>query len=355
MRTPGILISASVGGLVLLSGGLAGPATERTREERTVTRLTGDQGWRSMKLAAPADGRPMLVDARRATFVVANSRSPKPTPAADCRHGSRPVNPYPLRVTGGRNGMMLGGRFAGQVPQDSDWRASYCNSAAILIEDTTGHMVKGVRIDGAWDAVRAGRGTNDLHLTGSWISAVRDDAIENDHLGSLTISNSLVDGAFQLVSVKPAKGNDPADAHDRLIDISGAVLRIQDYPHREGRRFGALAKSEARSPRLRLANSVVAVSSESDRTFPAYWSTGWAKLGQSSNNLFLWLSDRPLPRDLALPPTGFTVLRGEPARAAWKRARSNWIDCHPDVPRLDGDERARPEHCRRGTWGGYGR
>lgn len=315
--------------------------------------LTGDQGFVSRKFVFSAGDRARIVDARLAVFNTANSRNPNPSEATSCETGPLPVNPYPLRLTGGSAGGVAGGLFRGLVPQSSPWRATYCNSAAILFESMIGGRVDGVRIAGAWDAVRAGRGSDDLEIANSWISDVRDDAVENDYLGSLTLRDSLVDGAFQIVSIKPAKGNDVPDASKRMVTLSGVVLRIRGYPYGDAERFGALAKSEARSPGLQIINSIVAVDGASGRTFPGYWATGWAKLAGSSNNLLLWLGDDPPPSELGLPARGFIVLQGAEARSAWARARQNWIDCHPRLARLPEDPRSNPERCVPGTWGGY--
>ncbi|GAA4018951.1 hypothetical protein GCM10022280_18280 [Sphingomonas swuensis] len=319
-----------------------------------VTRLAGNQGLRPVMLRAPPGGRRLVVDASAATFILANSRNPAPTAPSDCNNGMLAVNPYPLRLKGGQGSVVRGGRFVGRVPQGSEWRATYCNSAAILIEEVDGGTIEGVRIARAWDGVRAGRGTSDLHIARSWISDVRDDAFEDDHLQSLVITDTLIDGAFQLVSAKPAKGATAGDGSGRTILLSGVVARLGDYPYGAETRFGALMKSDKRSPRLQVVRSVIAISGPSLRTFDGFWKTGWSKLERSSGNLLLWLSDEPMPTELARPRPGFVIMRGREARAAWRSARRNWIDCHPDIGRIQGDDRPDPRRCRKGNWGGVG-
>jgi hypothetical protein len=53
-----------------------------------------------------------------------------------------------------------------------------------------------------------------------------------------------------------------------------------------------------------------------------------------------------------LPPQGFAVVRGRDARALWAQARSNWINCHPQVARTASDPRPVPGACRGDRWGG---
>jgi hypothetical protein len=103
---------------------------------------------------------------------------------------------------------------------------------------------------------------------------------------------------------------------------------------------------------VRIVNSVVAVDDRGGQSYPQFWQTGWAKLTDSSNNLFLWLSDTPAP-DFVQPPASFRTLRGQEARDAWSRAKTNWINCHPRLARLPSDPRSDPGQCIPGTWGGF--
>jgi hypothetical protein len=263
------------------------------------------------------------------------------------------VNRYPLVVEQQDGTALVGGLFLSRVPQGLEWRATYCNSAAITFQEAPNGVVDGVRITGAWDAIRAGRGSPNLTITNSWISNVRDDAVENDFLQPATIRDVLIDGAFQGISVKPRKDSAAEDASDRSIILSGVLLRLREYSYKDGRRFGALLKSDFRAPRARITNSVVAVAFEGGTSYPQFWATSWAKLTQSSNNLFLWLSDAPIPATMPLPPASFHVLRGQAARDAWARAQSNWIDCHPKIARLATDQRSNPDHCVANSWGGF--
>jgi hypothetical protein len=75
----------------------------------------------------------IIVDARGASFIAANSRNPDPTTENDCKQGSEPVNPYPLSVTDSRNVTFIGGIVVGRVPQTSDWLYTYCNSTSVHI------------------------------------------------------------------------------------------------------------------------------------------------------------------------------------------------------------------------------
>jgi hypothetical protein len=320
---------------------------------RQVVQMRGEQGFNRVKFAPPAGASSAVLDARYAVFIVGNSRNPQPTAVADCDHGALPVNRYPLLIEQEDHTAFVGGLFLSRVPQASEWRATYCNSAAITFESSASGVVDGVRITGAWDGIRVGRASPNLTIVNSWISNARDDAVENDFLQPAIVRDTLIDGAFQGISVKPRKTSDTADASGQTVTLSGVLLRLGEYRYKEGRRFGALLKSDQRAPRFRVVNSVVAVDYEGGQSYPQYWATSWAKLAASSNNLFLWLSDAPVPDFVPLPPASFRMLRGQAARDAWTRAKTNWINCHPKLARLPSDPRSNPDRCVPGTWGGF--
>jgi len=320
---------------------------------RRVVELRGDENFERVKFTLPRGARGVALDLRKATFVVASSRNPIPTAANDCDHGVLPINRYPLVIEQQDRTAVVGGLIKGSVPQSSDWRATYCNSAAITFERTPNGVVDGIRITNSWDGIRLGRDSSGLLIANSWISNARDDAIENDFLQSATILDTLIDGASMGVSVKPRKTSVAASADDQLVTLSGVLLRLREYSYEGGPRYGALAKSDPRAPRLRLVNSIVAVDSSGGQTFPKSWTAGWSKLTGSTNNLFLWLSDAPIPDFLPLPPSSFQVLRGQAARDTWTRARNNWINCHPKVARLPSDPRSDAARCVAGIWGGF--
>jgi hypothetical protein len=52
---------------------------------------------------------------------------------------------------------------------------------------------------------------------------------------------------------------------------------------------------------------------------------------ESSGNVFLNLSDTPLPAKYPLPPSDWTVLQGAGARAYWTTARDEWVAEHADM------------------------
>ncbi|RST31435.1 hypothetical protein HMF7854_11735 [Sphingomonas ginkgonis] len=335
------------GARILGLGGLALLTAVGTPSSSTpsVQRLQGSVGWRPLVIRAAPPGT--LVDARGALLLIANSRNEAPSAAKPCDEGSGTINRYPLRIEDSHGLRLTGGLFRGQVPQAFDWRATYCNSAALSWRGSPGGQVSGVRIDGAWDGIRVSRASAGLHVTGSWFSRIRDDAIENDFLQPVTIEDTLIDGAFQGISLRPAAANQLPATDESTVTLDGVLLRLSAFRYEGEQRFGALAKSDERSPRLRVRHSIIAIEAATTTTFPHSWRLGWSKLVDPADNWLLWLGDGPFPSALPQPPAGFRLLSGEQARLFWAKARQGWIDCHPQLARLPNDPPSHPDRCVR--------
>lgn len=348
MRVASLVLLTITAGCTAPASGNQDDTYETLHRAKPAVRLVGDHGLKPYEYGG---GNDAIIDARGAVFNVANSKNGNPTQASPCRAGTLPTNPYPLNIVGREGVTLAGGIVRSRVPQSSDWQASYCNSAAILLKRSANGVIDGVRITGAWDGIRASTQSAGLTLKNSWISDVRDDFFENDYLYPVAIYDSLVDGTFQGLSLKSS--GQKVDASASIVTISGLLIRIREYPYKGELRYGALTKNDLRSPRLNIRNSVIAVDYQGGKTFTDYWERTWAKLADSTNNMFLWLSDRPIPATFPMPPKSFRVLTGRTAREFWLNAKANWVNCHPKVARETADARSDPKSCRHDSWGGY--
>ena len=339
-----------------LSAGDNQADAEQSRREPAgpIERISGDQGLKPVYYPKRDQKAAAVLDLGGATFLLNNSRNSDPSEGRDCRTGSLPINKQPLNLFAAPGLTVRGGLIRGQVPLGSDWKFTYCNSAAVNLRQSPRVTINGIRVGNAWDGIRIGPGSDEFIVRNVWLSNIRDDAVENDYLVSGRIENSLFDGVMQAVALMPNKAvNIPTSSG--TVTINGSLILLRDYPFRGRQRFGTLAKSDARAPALRMERSIIAIDSPDGATWPEYWANGWDKLQFASNNLFLWLSDRPPPAALSLPRRGFKVVTGARARALWSDARRNWINCHPQVARLPGDLQSRPSQCRRASFGGPGR
>ncbi|MGI9318802.1 MAG: right-handed parallel beta-helix repeat-containing protein [bacterium] len=313
--------------------------------------VNGDFGFETYIYNKTANGVRLALDARKASFIVANSKNSYPTYDSDCENGSLQINRYPIKVYNADKTWVVGGIVIGEIPQKSDWKPTYCNSAAVIFKDAAKGAVDGLRITSAWDGIRAAADSPDLRIKNTWISNVRDDAVENDDFHPLVFEDNLVDGAFQGISVH--SGGDITSQSEATIAIYGNVIRIREYLYKDRQQYGALFKNEDSSPGSIIHDTVVAVEYKGGKTFKGYWDRSWSKIENCSNNLFLWLSDQPIPARQPLPPACFKILTGEAARAEWDRAKQNWIDCHPEISRRPSDPASDPRQCTANTYGGY--
>lgn len=317
----------------------------------TEIRLPGqDYGYNRYRYSASANGKGEAIDARLSTFHIANSKNANPTTAADCTVGSLPTQTYPVQVYNADHVRFVGGLVIGHVPQNSDWRPTYCNSQALFYKYAVNGSFDGVRITSSWDTFGEDSSSGTFNIMNNWATGVRDDFYENDSYRPGAVDDNLVDGTFQFLSMA---GSDCSTCTSRVVDVTGNVVRIKASLYKGSPYFGAILKGNSSSAKMNFRNNVIAVDAPSGSTWSGYWSGSWSKMsGTCSNNLFLWMADRAIPSSVGTIPSCFTVLKGAEARAKWAEVKQNWINCHPKVRRESSDPISRPAECKV-TFGGY--
>ena len=321
--------------------------------------LSKDYGYSQLRLGGSADGQANSLDMRLSKFVVANSKNSNPTYAYDCTQGSLPIQTYPMIIDNMDFTSIVGGMFNGDlIPQKSDWRPSYCNSAVVSFRNTPSGIADGIRITGGWDGIRQAEGSSDLLITNTWMTNVRDDGVENDFLNNLTLRDVLLDGLFQGISTRPSSTNTVGDSSAHTITISGAVIRLQPYLIEGKYGYGALFKTRVSgAPKSHVYNTVFAVEPEDGVLLSTTnWPQGWKDMSDCKGNVFLWMSDRAMPSssDMGTIPSCFTVVKGQAARDMYNKAKTNWINCHPKVARGTSDPSSDINQCRANEYGGFG-
>ena len=291
--------------------------------------LSGDYGHEQQQIR---DLMEATIDARDAFFTVANSKNANPNAIIGCTLGTSQVNPYPLVIRNCPGVRFMGGRFNGEVPLTSDRQYIYCNSAALLVRDGTANAtIEGVRARRCWDGIRFAEGANGFRLKGSWLSEIRDDAVENDYLVGGVIEDCLFDGCFAGISMDP--GSRDQDGTREIVWIDRSLIRMGAYLADGETTHQAPIKAADVSPGLRITGSIFALSAANMRGLRRLERT-WQRMVESRDNALLWLPDGPVPSALPLPPSGFTVLTGASAREYWDKARRRWITEHPGVARF---------------------
>jgi hypothetical protein len=239
-----------------------------------------------------------------------------------------PTNLYPLNLAGGDGVCLGGGVVAGQYDRGLDWQAMHDLNNAGLRFESNALTVDGLRIDDVEDGIRPVGGQ--FTVRGAWLSYVRDDCIENDHLHGGLVEDSLFDGCYVAVSERPSPAilAGRVDGRRDLLTIHGSLLRLQAMPGPAGSRAPALGHGQ-----FFKWHELATALALHDNVFLAerVGEGGPASMGMPpglvscSNNVMVWLGsgDYPAP----LPPC-FTVT-GD--RGVWDAAVAAWHVRHPEV------------------------
>lgn len=320
-------------------------ATDRTEP--------GDRGYNS-DVYTDLD-KDTVIDAAGTSWIVSNSRVTDADASENSRcddpAGEHPTNPYPLRVYRSPTVTIENALVAGEVPQSLSWDNAYCNSAAIAVFDSPGATVKNVRIDAGWDAVRYAErnGSTDGHRTEHlWVTRNRDDCVEADAMNNASFEDILCE-SFVGISAANRKVSHP----ENTMALNGVIIFLLEYNYSGLMQSGSPIKLNSDSEiGLIISDSVIVLNSHEmiggQRQFPRIT----ASIRECKNNLLIWPFDTGLPDFVDLPDC-FTLVTGyHEGTTRWQNIRQNWIDCHPDVPRLPEDSESDPGACDRNEYGG---
>jgi hypothetical protein len=301
-----------------------------------------------------------VFDASGQTFYQSATSNPDPYgPETYTGPDATPRQIYPVRPSTSRNCTWRGGRVVGRHPIDVDVAVyetqnapedqPYVNSAALLMDSgsaegpSTRQTVEGVRLVNVWDGVRFASyygnhesppGEFHNRVEGCWVSGCLDDAIENDHAQSLTVSDCLFEDFFVLVSARSTSGVDHSEAD--VIAIEACALKVAPRVYNAGNYPGTYFicpyKHNADSPRVTMKDSILALSGvpNPEPGKIGQWQSFWDKLTDLGGNRLLWLEDGVMPGvdRIGKPPAGFEKLTGQAARTAWAEMREAWLADH---------------------------
>lgn len=269
------------------------------------------------------------IDAYAASWIVSNSKNQNPDADTSFTEGSGTLNTYPFQVdSAGTNLLIKGGEVWGQVPQTSDWEYTYNNAVAVRVAGSANVVIDEWRIDKSWDAIRIVEGSNNFLIDDTHISNNRDDALENDDVLSGTIRDTLIDGTFSGISLGDS---DHKDGSMNTVTLEHVFMRSESYLYKgevtHQSPFKADKNAPQTTPDIRIINSIIAIENPNHEGMERL-QVAWDNVVESRGNVYLNLSDTPLPSDYPKPPAGFTILQGQQARDYWEAAKKNWIDNH---------------------------
>ena len=285
------------------------PATSFTclAQSGPLVTLTGTNTTAYQNYSVPADFR---VDARAATFL------------------SAPTNLYPLNLNGNPGTCIAGAKLQGTYATTLTWSDMHTlNNAGVRFEndDVT---VDGVRIDDVTDGIRPVGGG--FTIRGVWLSYVRDDCVENDHVKPGLIEDSLFDGCYVGVSERPSPDIIAAGADGRadVLIVRNTLMRLQPMPGPDGAAptvmgHGGFFKWDALATQLVLRNNVF-MAEQTGFNGPSTMDMP-DRIVECSNNVMVWLGAGPYPKAL---PSCFTITTN---RQVWDDAVAAWKAQHPLV------------------------
>jgi hypothetical protein len=233
-----------------------------------------------------------------------------------------------VNLRGGGEVCLAGGTVAGQYDRTLTWEAMHDLNNAGLRFENDGFTVDGLRVDDVADGIRpVGR---DFTVRAVWLSWVRDDCVEDDHLHGGLIEDSLFDGCYVGVSERPSPGilDGGADGRQEVLTIHGTLVRLQPMPGPDGGSssssgHGQFFKWHERASALALHDNVFLAEQVGQ---------GGAEtmgipdgLVSCAGNVVVWLGEGDYPAPL---PSCFTVTRD---RAVWDAAVADWHRRHPEV------------------------
>ncbi len=263
----------------------------------------------------------LRVDARAATFLGSDTNS------------------YPLNLGGGSGVVFAGGAVLGQYDRLESWDAMHTSNNAGIAFSNAQFTVEGMRIDNVTDAIRPQNG-GAFTVKGVWLSYIRDNCVEDDHLQDGLVDDSLFDGCYNAFSARPSPTIMTAGSNGatKLWTIQNSLVRLQPMPapraasadnlghdgffkwHLWGDPVNSLSPKLALYGNVFMAERVGQVGGDRMGIPPG-------ELQGCANNVMVWLGTGPFPS--ALPPC-FTVTTD---RSVWDTAVGDWLRRHPDVRR----------------------
>ena len=297
---------------------------------------------------APGTVDSAVIDGTQAFWVFQNNgQYPRdPTVADPADRGSALRQTYPIQLYQQNGTFFRGASIQGYISLTSAWEPTYLNGTGFLVRQSHDVTVENVRADRVWDAVRSSRSDNTT-FRNCWLSRIRDDAVENDHLRSLTLENILFEDSFVGISMRPVRGDTTSSGAGNLVTMDGVHLYLSPYWYDATRTHdtGQLFKTSGDyvMPKMLIKNCVFGWEVDPAVHKPDNITHILADVHpESGNNTALWMSLEPVPDwfydEAVLPAALFThKLVGQAAidfadsdKAAFK---TQWIAAdRPTIP-----------------------
>lgn len=252
----------------------------------------------------------------------------------------------------------VGGNVYTNKAWDASWDdhkdidGSTRNSAAMNIA-ATNMTVTRLHFFNVHDGVRTSDAFNWV-VEHNWGEYVRDDYIENDHLHSGRVYDSLFDGCYTGISTRPSNSDTGLDGAGELVELDRVLLRLQamPYPYKWKTKKGVIdadgnpyngsgipyghgpffkITDADRNPHFSIKNSIflaVHLTTPSKFDFPPE-----NLIDVCQNNTIIWLGPGSFPGKLPIQkfPNCFKIVTGQEGRELWRQKVIDWHARHPGV------------------------
>lgn len=236
---------------------------------------------------------------------------------------------------------VFGGVINGHIPLSWSWEEAHDFGGA-GDKTYTGRLayVDGARIHNVEDGWKPRElpefgNTGVMQMRNTYMTGVRDDAIENDNFMPGFIEDSLFDGVYTFLSEQNQSGGEPftiGPEEDLYIRITRVYVRLYPTNSDIGGRFGRWFKWQPRG----TTNHLLVIT---DSVFATHGPRGnWDGLNFPEETTFigtnyiLWLGE---PGEYKAPiPPDIIFLEGQTAFDKWNEVRNNWLTAHGYDPRL---------------------
>src|SRR5581483_6137227 len=176
----------------------------------TVAPLFTLQGTSTTSFTKSALALKTLIDATAATFLAS------------------PTNLYPFNLDGDGGVVLTGGTVLGQYDRTWSWQQMHDLNNAGVAFGNDHFTVDGVRIDNVTDGIRP-KSAGGFVIRNSWLTYVRDDCVENDHMNDGLIDDTLFDGCYTGFSARPSQSiiDSGYSGVGKIWTIQNSLVRLQ--------------------------------------------------------------------------------------------------------------------------------
>jgi hypothetical protein len=244
-------------------------------------------------------------------------------------------DPAPLDVC------VIGGVVNGHLPLEYTWQDAH-DFGGSGDRTYTGRIafIDGARVHNVEDGWQPRElpelsNTGTMQMRNTYMTAIRDDAIENDNFMPGFIEDSLFDGVFTFLSEQNESGSSAVTIgpdEDRYIHITRVYARLyptsSDGYSKYSPRWFKWKPEGAINHDLIITDSVFAAGPAIGRWSILDFPPGTTFQG---TNYVLWLGT-PGVYEASIPP-GVIFLEGQAALDKWNQVRNHWLTTHGYDPR----------------------